>query len=414
VSAVLVLVGLLVLSYAGSFLVGGRTIRGAGLPSSVEYVALGFLLGPHVLGFLGRDLVATFEPLTHVALGWLAVVIGLDFGRVGDRRARAGAMVLGVVGAAITGASVAAAVWLTMTRVLHAPADVSHVVMAGGIGAVGAETTRHAIRWVTSRHGAAGRLTRVLGDMAQADAIVPLLAMAVLFSLAPVAIPRVHLVPWAWVAVTVGFGVVLGAMTATHIGRELRADQTWGVLLGMSVLGLGVAARVGLSALTVLFFMGWTTAALSKHRAALRAMVAPIERPILLPALVLAGAYVDFRAVPALAVIIAVAVAARIVAKLVFGVALALPLHASPLLGAGLLSSGVLSISVGLAFAIRFPGPVGASVLTTAFVFSIVGEVAGPLALKRALVAAGEIPEMPAAPDEREASAVDGRETTTP
>ena len=38
-NAVLILVGLLVLSYLGSFLVTGRSVRG-GLPSGVEYAAL--------------------------------------------------------------------------------------------------------------------------------------------------------------------------------------------------------------------------------------------------------------------------------------------------------------------------------------------------------------------------------------
>jgi hypothetical protein len=298
-----------------------------------------------------------------------------------------------------------------MIRALHLPRDLSTLLTAGGIGAVGVETTRHVVRWASERYGADGRLTRFLGDLARADAIVPLLAMAVLFSLDPVPIARFHVPLGGWVAATIGFGFALGAMTAMHIGRELRVDPTWGVLLGMSVLGLGVAARLGLSVLTVLFFMGWTTAGLSRHRAAIRAMVAPIERPILLPALVLAGTYVDFRAAPKLAVVVAAAVVARIVARGLFGALLALPLRAGPVFGAGLLSSGAFSIAVGLAFAIRFPGPVGVTVLTAAFVLCVAGELVGPLALKRALVAAGEIVEAPA-PDEGVVAAPEGRETT--
>jgi hypothetical protein len=398
VNPVFVLVGLLVLSYAGSFLAGGRTIRGGGLPSSVEYVALGFLLGPHALGIVGHDLVETFEPLAQVAVGWLALVIGLDFGRTESRRASFGAMVLGLFGGALTGGAVAAAVWFFTTRVRHAPPDREHILLAGGIGAAGAETTRHAIRWVSERHGANGKLTRLLSDFAHADDFIPLTAMAVLFSLAPEPTTR-NLPLLGWVGITVGFGIALGAMTAMHIGRELRVAQTWGVLLGTSVLGLGVAARLGMSVLTVLFFMGLTTAVLSRHRAALRAMVAPVERPIVLPALVLAGAHVDFRVMRDLVPILAVAVAARILAKLVFGAAIALPNRASAALGAGLLSSGALSVSVGLAFAIRFPGPIGDAVLATAFVACIVGEMIGPIALRRVLRRAGEIgpPEAAAA-----------------
>jgi hypothetical protein len=382
VSSALLLVGLLVLVYAGSFLASGRTLL---------YVLIGLALGPHLAGVLGQELVTTFEPLAQVSLGWLALVIGLDFGRINRKRATAGSMALGFANGAISGGAVTAAVWFFTTLVRHQPADLDHLVVAGGIGAALAETTRQAIRWVSEKHGATGKLTRLLSDCAHADDFVPLVAMAFLFSLEPVPLTRVVLAPWAWVGVTIGFGVALGAMTAMHIGRELRVDQTWGVLLGMSVLGLGVAARLGMSVLTVLFFMGWTTAALSQHRAALRAMVTPLERPIVLPALVLAGAHVDVRAMPGLVGIMSVAVATRIAAKMSFGAAIALPNGATPALGAGLLSSGALGVSVGLAFAIRFPGPVGEAVLATSVAACVVGELAGPFALRKVLERAGEI-----------------------
>jgi hypothetical protein len=358
---------------------------------------------PHILAILSPDLVTAFEPLAQVALGWLALVIGFDFGRTEQRRARVGNILAGLGGGILTGGAVAGAVWFFLTRVKHAPADVEHVILAGGIGAACAETTRHALRWASDRHGAAGTLTSLLADFAHSDDVGPLLAMTVLFSLAPVPLTRVQFQWWGWVAITVGFGVVLGIMTAVHIGRELRVAQTWGVLLGMSLLGLGVGARLGLSIMTVLFFMGWTTAALSRHRAALRTMVAPFERSIVLPALVLAGAHVDFDAMPGLAAIAAVAIVARIAAKLVFGAAVAARHKATPALGAGLLSSGALSVGIGLSFAIRFPGPLGEAVLAVAFVTCIVGEAIGPLALRRALRGAGDIVE-PRSPESSSAT----------
>lgn len=68
-NAILILMGLLVLSYLGSFLMTGRTVGGVGLPSGVEYAALGFVLGPHALDLVGGDSVAAFEPVVEVALG---------------------------------------------------------------------------------------------------------------------------------------------------------------------------------------------------------------------------------------------------------------------------------------------------------------------------------------------------------
>src|ERR1019366_85309 len=115
-NAILILMGLLVLSYLGSFLVSGRSVRGVGLPSGVEYTALGYVLGPHALGLVGADNLASFEPVVQVALGWLAFAVGLDFGYAGDRRVRAGSLTVGSLGSILTGAAVAAAAWFTMDR----------------------------------------------------------------------------------------------------------------------------------------------------------------------------------------------------------------------------------------------------------------------------------------------------------
>ena len=155
-NAVLLLMGLLVLSYLGSFLVAGRTARGVGLPSGVEYAALGFVLGPRMLDMVGRETLDSFEPVVQVALGWLAFTVGLDFGYAGERRVRAGSLTLGTLGSVVTGGAVAAATWLTARRLHFGATGTERVLLAGGIGAACAETTRHAVRWVVERLGARG------------------------------------------------------------------------------------------------------------------------------------------------------------------------------------------------------------------------------------------------------------------
>jgi hypothetical protein len=141
--------------------------------------------------------------------------------------------------------------------------------------------------------------------------------------------------------------------------------------------------------------MGLAVSLLSRHRRDLRAMVGPTERPVLLPALLLAGARLDFRASPALPWIAAAAIGGRVVAKVVVGWLLALiskpARKAGPLVGLSLMSSGALAMSIGLAFALRFPGTVGDTVLVVAAVSATVGEFVGPARLRAALQAAGEI-----------------------
>ncbi|MDB4994279.1 MAG: hypothetical protein JWM74_1711 [Myxococcaceae bacterium] len=401
-NAILLLMALLILSYLGSYLVSARATRGIGLPSGAEYVALGFLIGPHVLGAVDRAMLVSFEPIAHVALGWLTLVIGLDFGFASEKRVRGSSMVLGIVGALLSGGAVFGAVLFLLSRVAIVPAGIDGWLLAGGIAAACAETTRHAVRWVVERHNSRGIVADRLAEISHADDIVPLVVVAILFALTPkVAHLPFHMPVIAWIGVTVALGFVIGAIAALLLGREFSLHTTWGVLLGTSLLSIGVAQRLQLAPLAVTFFVGVGMASVSRHRALIRDAVAHTERPVLLPALLLSGASIDlvaFQSKPLLIAVVATALVARLVGKLAFGEVLRglLPSTriAGNLLGVGMLSSGALSMSIGLALAIRFPGVIGDTVLVAAAASAIFGELIAPAALRRALVRAGEVPEV--------------------
>jgi Kef-type K+ transport system membrane component KefB len=408
-NAVLLLMGLLVLSYLGSFLVGGRTARGAGLPSGVEYVALGFVLGPEALDLVGGDMLAAFEPVVQVALGWLAFAVGLDFGFTGDRRARTGNLALATVGVLITGGTVAAATW-GVIRWFHVGATVTEqILLAGGVGVACSETTRYAVRWVVDRNSARGPLAAQLDELANTDDLLPLIAVAVLFALSPATHVPMKIPLLEWPAITVGLGLLLGAGAALLVRSELKLDDTWAVLFGVSLIAIGTTARLGLSTLTASFFSGLAVSLLSKHGKELRAMVAPTERPVLLPALLLAGAHLSFHDNPRLPWIAVTAVAVRLAAKVVVGwiLAVASPAarKAGPLVGLSTMSSGALSMCIGLAFALRFPGMLGDTVLVVAALSATVGEFVGPARLRAALKRAGETNESATGPTSQRAPA---------
>jgi Kef-type K+ transport system membrane component KefB len=389
------LVGLLVLAYLGSFLVGGRTVRGVGLPSGLEYVALGFVLGPQALDVIAADNLQAFEPIVQVALGWLAFGIGLDFGYARGKPVRLGSLLVGVFGALLTGASVAAATWFTLRRLGVGGGPTERLLLSGGIGAACSETTRHAVRWVVERYDARGPLADRLNETAHADDLFPLLAVAFLFALEPTRSYVVKMPIRDWPLATVGLGLVLGAGAALLVRSELRLEDTWGVLFGVDLIAIGTASRLGLSTLTASFFLGVAVSGLSRHGRELRTMVGPTERPVLLPALLLAGARIDFRSSPALPWLAAAAIGARLLAKVVVGwtIVASTPAgrKAGAWLGLSLVSSGALAVSIGLAFALRFPGPVGDTVLAVAVASVTVGEFIGPVRMRSALRAAGEI-----------------------
>jgi len=395
-SAIALLMGLLVLSYIGSLIVGGRTARG--LPSGVEFLGLGLAVGPHALGLVERQMIAEFEPIVQVALGWLAFVVGLDFGRVDGRRVRAKPMVVGVACALLTGGGVAFAVLQLLARIrVPGLEGTSAILFAAGAGAVTAETTRFVVQWVAVRWKVKGPMSTLLGELASSDDFAPLVAAGAIFSLAPATDTGVHLPALGWFALSTALGGLLGTVTALLL-RGAEGYAVWGGLVGTILLGVGTSARFGLCTIFVTFVMGIALAAASSNRRALRQMVSRTERAVLYPMLLLAGARID--ATPLLearilVALVALVLLARIVGKLASGLVVrtvfATARPAGPALGLVLLSSGPVSVSCAFVFALRFPGRIGDTLLVCAAASAVLGEVVSTVAVKNLLTELGEV-----------------------
>ncbi len=395
-SAIALLMGLLLLSYVGSLIIGGRQARG--LPSGVEFIGLGFLVGPHALGVVERQMIIEFEPIVQVALGWFAFVVGLDFGRVNGRRVRAKSMALGVICALVTGIIVAVAVQQMLARIPVAGIDRTNaLVLAAGAGAVTAETTRFVVQWVAARWTVKGPVSNLLVELGSSDDFAPFVAAGAIFSFAPTGSAVVDLPAAGWFGLSLALGGLLGTVTALLL-RGAEGYAAWGALIGTIMLGVGTSSRFGLCTIFVTFVMGIALAAVSPNRRALRRMVSPTERAILYPMLLLAGAHIDARPLiehRMLVALVALVLIARVVGKIVCGflVRAVFPAArpAGPALGIVLLSSGPVSVSCAFVFALRFPGRVGDTLLVAAAASAVLGELVSTLAVKGMLTDLGEV-----------------------
>ena len=399
---ILVLTGLMALAYLGTMLVSGRTLRGSGLPSGTEFLLLGVLLGPKFLGLISSETRAAFEPFNAVALSWLAVVSGGHYGfAAGGVGVPTRTMARGL-GLAALSAGLAALAAILVARRVEELSQAQLVLFALGIGAVSAETTRHAVRWVVQRYGAAGPLTSFIGEMAEADDAIALVLLALIAAFSATATPIAG-VPWSPVlslGVSLLLGAALGVTISALFNIEPRKGQRWGILIGATLLGVGVSLKLGLSAVWVAFVMGVVASLASAQRIEIGQMLEPTERPTMLPALVLAGAYVSLPPTLELWAVAVAAVFARLLAKGLSGRLLVRwHRHSSAqktnavAAGGALLPAGILSITAGLACAAAIKGPIGELVLFIAVANTVTGELLGTPALRFALKQAGELNE---------------------
>ena len=386
---------LLAAAYFGSLLVEGRAIRGFGLPSGAEWLLLGVILGPHALGIFQASTIRNFEPLVVAGLSWMALVIGIDYGYVGERRVSLRGLLLGNLLSASCSVSVAAACFVYCRfhlRFESTPASLAALALA----LVSSETTRHAVRWISERQGAKGPLSDMLAEIADADDALPLLGLGVLIALGTAPNLSIELaLGWRLGAAAV-LAVVLGLIAAALLAQSLAYGESWTVLIGVALLGIGISMQLGAAALAVLFISGIVISLVSHRHAELRRLLAPTERPVILPLLVLAGTTLDPRALSAEMIgLLGVALGARVIAKVASGQVIAFFVPAarpSPVAtGGGLLVSGTLAMSIGLYAYLELDERYGVPALLAASVASVFGELVGPALMRRALTRAGEV-----------------------
>lgn len=392
------LLTLLVVAYIGSVWMGGRGPRSFGSPSGAEYVLLGVLLGPLALGALSNDALASFQPLAHVALSWISFGYGLEYGVLGERRTRLRSVVAASVLAIITMVAAAACV-MYAALALGEPFGTELTLLCAAIGLVSAETTRHAVRWVSERHLAEGPLSELVAEIAASDDGVVLIALATLLALfsKPASVLGVEFPAFGFALLTLGLGSLLGIACAWLVGRTPRHVEWWTLMLGCTWFASGIATNLDQSGMAATFMLGLALNLFSVHAPELRAMFSRTEGAVLLPALVLAGAHVRVTGPRIETILIVVALLARTLGAMTTGATIACVRKsarpAAGWLGLGMLSSGTLTMMVGFALALRFEGRVGRLALVIAGLGTLFGELVGPFALRRALGRAGELNE---------------------
>jgi hypothetical protein len=390
-NSLLLLMGLLLVAYLGSFLVGGeRSVSGVGLPSSVEWVVLGVVIGPQALGVVSSSVIDGVQSIIAVAVSWLMLTFGVQYAVTAAGRVRPSRIAAAILSACISAGAVFATVYFGIARVAPELGK-DRLALALGLAAVSSETTRHVMRWARERHGASGPLTDLLDDIACTQGLVPVALVVALFALAGksklawLGIPAVS-------GVTVGLGAILGALTALLLGREFRLRESWGTILGVSLLAIGVSAMVGLAYVAVLFVLGATLVLVSRHADEVRAMLEPTERGALLPIMIVCGVRIEPQNLTHTAMIFAAVLVVRAVSKaFVARFVAASRDHAGGPIGLGMMSSGALSMCIALACSVTLGGAVGNTILAVAAALCVAGELVGPPSLRATLKRAGEL-----------------------
>lgn len=376
-SAISVVMGLLLLAYLESFVFGGKGALATS--SNVGWMALGFVLGPFALNVVGESLVLAVTPITTIAAGWVALAVGARV--FGASEPRVGGAVhaelRGLATSVVVAALAFALAWAVFPYLAVGRVPEDRHVLALLVAAIASGADRES--------AAAGKSPRsfvTLSRVARGSVLVPI-ALAFAASVAQGGSPLRSLpVPHALaLGGALVLGPLLGGLGAVLLGEAPGPRELWGTLLGISALAVGLSDRFGVSVVAVLFALGATLAKVTRHRKELVRAVAPTERAMLLPLLVVIGVRIDVSEGLVLVGLAAGLGALRVAAHagLLSGLWGAKTRNVS---GVSALSTTPLVVLVAASAApVATDGPRDI-LLPCAFVLAVLGEVASPLALR--------------------------------
>jgi len=396
----LLVVGIITL--AGFYL--GKSMRFVRLPSIIGFMLVGVLLGPSVIGFLGEELKASVGFITELALGFVALSIGLELSFSALKKQGLGIILIIVAECFLAFAVVTAAVFL-LTR------DLALALIFGSLAPASAPAGTVA---VIQEFKARGNLTKALYAVVGFDDGLAIIIFGFSFAVARSVLLNEHgAAPqnlWRLIVtplLEIGLSFLIGAVAAVLyrlLARRLTERRDLFILTFATVLiTVGISEALHLSLILTnlvvgLVIMNTQPPALTEKIKEELTEVMPL---LFVLFFVLAGSNLHLALLPALGLVGVIYVVSRS-AGLMGGAWIgAVVGRAEPkirkYLGMGILSQA--GVAIGLALVVKQTltplGPwgarLGALIITTITATSIIFEIVGPILCKLGLQKAGEI-----------------------
>lgn len=200
------------------------------------------------------------------------------------------------------------------------------------------------------------------------------------------------LVAWE-IGGAVALGAGLGIPMAYLTGRIKPGELTLAEALGFVFLAGGLAIWLGFSFLLAAITLGSVVASLAKHHNRPFHAIKGIEMPFLVLFFVLAGASLEFDAIPAVGLVggayIVLRAAARISGGWLGGHFAGAPSNTNRWIGLALMPQAGVAVGMALLAAQRFPES-AATILPVVIGSTVLFEIFGPITARMALRAVGE------------------------
>ncbi|MCB9729764.1 MAG: hypothetical protein H6746_14945 [Deltaproteobacteria bacterium] len=270
--------------------------------SNSEYLVLGALFGPLVLGVLSNQRMSELEPLVSVINGLLGFVVGLSLRMRSRHRIARADLVFGLLTAFGAASIIAALAGLAVWLYARIEPDVAALVwpyaatLGAGAVAFSAQITRRGI----AQARASGPVSRLLPVAADSGRVIAVALFSIVVAARHAAVADGTTLAfgvaglWAsiptWVGISVAAGLASGGIFHVFVGDQHDDERLFVATVGLVALTSGIAHALEFSPLGLGLIAGATVANLSPAGDRVATAVRRLDGPAAVLLMVLAGA----------------------------------------------------------------------------------------------------------------------------
>ena len=376
-----------------------RIVKLVKLPNVTAYLIAGLLIGPSVIGLVGKESVKSFDILVSLALGFIAFSIGGEFKL--DTLKRLGKNVTVITLVQALGAVIVTFIVL-LAAGLFGWLGENYLPLVFTLSAIATATAPAATLLVVRQYKAHGPVTETLLPVVAMDDAIGLMIFSIFMAIAQAlsagtapTVKSMLLEPLLEIVLSLAIGFALGLLVALCTRWFKSRANRLCVCVTATVIGTALAQMLNLSSLLLCMMIGAVMANLGKDVDRVLEGNDRWTPPIFMLFFVISGADLDLSILPTVGILGVLYIVARSIGKY-FGARAGASLvkadeNVRKWLGFTLLPQAGVAVGMAQIALTRLPGDAGAKVQAVVLCATLIYEIVGPVLTKMALSKAGEI-----------------------
>ncbi len=296
---------ILILGYVSTNLIFSKIQSRFYVPSGIEYIFLGILIGPSFSNWINNtfqisypqiitnDILLQLSPGISAAIGFVGLAYGLKFKIKNLSKLEPEYFRLTFADISFSLILIGGGSFAILYYIFFNGKNLLEIIAAAyALSVMGGVTSHFVIDAVVKRYKLTGKISSALKNASILNVNFNIFIYGILFSLIHLgASNKVNLSPTEWVVISLLLAVVIGILFFIFIGREQDENKLFVAVLGIALFTSGVAYFLNFSPLYMNFILGVILTNLSKISDKIDASLNRLLHPFGILIVIMAGFY---------------------------------------------------------------------------------------------------------------------------